>query len=106
MSEEVTMEKLRPLLDNISNQIAQTNDNVISLQHALQEARKDIGETIKENAVMTEKVNNLKESNATKHAEIDKSLSLNWDKTRSIERRIVWATGFCTSLALILKYFF
>jgi len=105
MSEEVTMEKLKPLLDNISNQIAQTNTNVISIQTALEEARRDISDTIRENAVMTEKVNNLKESNESKHKEIDKSLSLNWEKTRKIETKLVWYSGGLAALLAIATFF-
>jgi VIT1/CCC1 family predicted Fe2+/Mn2+ transporter len=74
MSEELTVEKLKELLSPIVTQINAVNNNVLSLQHALEEARRDISDTIKENAVMTEKVNNIKENNDKKHAELKEDI--------------------------------
>ena len=106
---EVTMEKLEPLLRSISVQIENTNSNVLAIRHDLEEARKDINATIKDNAVMDEKIKNHQEQDQKDHENIKDSLNKNWEKTRQIEGRFnkwFWIlTGIYTAVAFYLKFF-
>jgi len=109
MNDEVTMSELKPLLAGISAQLTATNNNVIAMRNDLEEARRDISATIKDNAVMEEKIKTLKENNDEKHVEINTSLNKNWDKTREIESKIIrWgglAAGFSLASGAFFKYF-
>jgi hypothetical protein len=87
MSEEVTVEKLKELLNPIVTQINAVNTNVLSLQHALEEARRDISDTIKENAVMTEKLNNIDKNNTEKHKELKEDIDQAFEYSRGIKEK-------------------
>jgi hypothetical protein len=86
MSDEVTMEKLTPILSGISAQLKITNDNVLLIQKDLQDARKDISDTIRDSAVMTEKITNLKESNDGKHNELKSDIDRSFEYSRMMKK--------------------
>jgi chromosome segregation ATPase len=111
MSEnEVTMDKLAPILELITKKIDDTNTNVIALRTDLENARRDINDTVNKNSVMEERISNLQNSNEKKHTEIEKSLSLNWTMTRELKGQFLrWGgivTGVSVSSGFVLKYFF
>ena len=107
---EVTMDKLAPILEMITKKIEDTNTNVLALRSDLENARRDINNTVNKNSVIEERLDNLRRHNDEKHSELDRSLSLNWTITRELKGQFMrWGgivTGISVSSGFILKYFF
>jgi len=87
MDTEVTMELLEPILNSIKDSVESTNKNVIELKGDLKIAEKSINETATNYRLVDERLKNHEDRNAEKHAELEKSLSINWKETRDLKER-------------------
>lgn len=87
MSEELTVEKLKSLLEPITQSIKSMDANVLTLHGKVEEARRDISDTIKENAVMSERINNLEKNNDEKHKELKSDIDIGFKYSRETKEK-------------------
>jgi len=97
MNENITMQQFSDLLEKSNKPIF---EKLGALEYKIDEASRNINDSLITSAVLETKIQNLDNNNNDKHEKLEQDLNSNWVVTRKLESRITKWSGIAVGLSI------